>query len=119
LTARQRERGLTPPAGGPTLTLKIHPSAPATITANPVVTLHGGTFVTGQSVTMSSSTPGAIIHWYQFNALFAPPPSTSTFFSGPSPATAVVNINSTLYCYATATGLADSAMVQEDYEGPK
>jgi hypothetical protein len=89
------------------------------VTANPVVSPKGGTFVTGQSVTMTSSTPGATIHYYQFNALFAPPPPTSSFFTGPSPATAVVNINSTLYCYATAPALAQSAMIQEDYEGPK
>jgi hypothetical protein len=119
LTDRSRERGLTIPAGGPVLTLKIHTSAPATVTANPVVSPKGGTFITGTTVTITSSTPGATIHYYQFNALFAPPPQDSSFFVGSSPVTVVVNLNATLYCYATATGLQRSAMVQEDYEGPK
>jgi len=118
LTDRARERGLTLPAGGPILTLKIHTAAPAATAANPIVTPKGGTYAANQNVTITSSTPGAIIHYWP-TGLFQPPPALNLFFSAPSPAALVVTPQTTLYTYATATGLAASATIQEDYERPK
>jgi hypothetical protein len=118
VTDRIRERGMTAAAGGPVVTLRIQSTAPATQVANPVVTPHGGTVITGTSVTINCSTPGCVVR-YATVPLFAPPPPKTSFLTQPPPATLLVNLNNTLYCFGQFAGLADSLMVQEDYEGPR
>ena len=116
-TERSRERGMTAAGGGPVVTLQIHPVATATQVANPVVTPHGGSVVTGTNVVITCTTPGCVIR-YQEVPLFAPPPAMASFFTAPPPASFLVNLNHTLYCFGQLAGLANSPMVQEDFDGP-
>ena len=88
-------------AGG-TFTINL-PSAAA-----PAFSPAGGTFTSVQSVTLSDTTPGAVIH-YTTNG--ATPNATSAVYSSPI----LVSATTTIQAIATATGYNNSAVATSTY----
>ncbi len=87
-----------------TYTINIPPQTVATPTASP----SGGTYTSNQSVTLSTSTSGATIH-YTTNG--STPTSSSTVYSS----ALTISSTTTLKAIATKSGMTDSAVMSELY----
>jgi polygalacturonase len=92
--------------------LRVHTSGStaASIVSPAVFTPSSGTYLSGQTVTLASSTSGATIRYTltdnNATAPIAPTSSTGTLYSGPITLTA----DTTLMAIASASGLTDSAV---------
>ena len=74
----------------------------------PTFSVPGGTYSSGQNVTISESTAGATVHYTTDGST---PTSTSPTYAGPI----TVSKSETLQAYATAPGLTDSPVTSASY----
>lgn len=80
------------------------------VTAAPVFSLAGGTYHTPQTLILSDTTPGAVIH-YTYSALGVTPTSSSTIYTGPI----TVNATGTIESIAFAPGYSPSSVSSKSY----
>lgn len=77
--------------------------------ATPTFNPQGGSYTSGKSVTISSATAGAVIHYTVDGT--TPSATTGTVYSGP----VAINTTTTLKAIATASGLSDSFVASDTY----
>jgi hypothetical protein len=82
--------------------------------APPVINPSGGKLTNGQTVTMTTTTPGASIRYTIDGSL--PTPATGVLYTGPIPFSLIKSM--TLKAVAYATNMADSAVITGQYDPP-